>query len=84
MAAMIDLKRELEVWKGVRTFRRLEEITGLPASYLCDAIKGRKPPSEKLLAHLGLRKTIVYERIAEPAGSNGHAGKRKARAGNGG
>jgi hypothetical protein len=34
----------------------------MPASYLCDVMKGRKPASEKLLEHLELRKIIVYER----------------------
>jgi hypothetical protein len=62
MSTMIDPKQELAARKGVRTFRQLADETGLPASYLCDAMSGKKPPSGKLLKYLGLERQIVFVR----------------------
>lgn len=37
------------------------KVAGVTQPYVSDVLKGRRPPSEKLLAAVGLRKIVRYE-----------------------
>lgn len=48
-----------------RTQASLAEQIGVSRSYLCEVLRGTRPPTGKILDHLGLKAQTVYTKKGE-------------------
>ena len=45
------------------TMSKWSDAHGVSIAYTCDVLAGRRDPGKAILAALGLRKTVKYERV---------------------
>ena len=55
-----DILRRLRALMSGRTQRAVAAELGISEQYLCDILKGRKPPGPTVLKALGLSRRVSY------------------------
>ena len=58
----VELKQAVEESRGTQSLRSFATSIGSDASYISQVCSNLRPPSDKLLAKLGLERRVIYVR----------------------